>query len=107
MRETKMDDKVTVKEVADNLENIYLRTISSDNDTDQVSSEDCLVAALFRISKSLDTISGRLCSLVGRLCSLEQTVCRVLDRQEGFTTVTTAVRSSCLSVKDEDSDGQK
>lgn len=83
MRETKMDDKVTVKEVADNLENIYLRTTSSDNDTDQVSSEDCLVAALFRISKSLDTISGRL-------CSLEQTVRRVLDRQEGFTTVTTA-----------------
>ena len=95
-----MDDKLTVKEVADNLENIYLRTTSSDNDTDQVSSEDCLVAVLFRISKSLDTISGRL-------CSLEQTVRRVLDRQEGFTTVTTAVRSSCLSVKDEDSDGQK
>ena len=95
-----MDDKLTVKEVADNLGNIYLRTTSSDNYGDQVSSEGCLVAVLFRISKSLDTISGRL-------CSLEQTVRRVLDRHEGFTTVTTAVSSSCLSVKDEDSDGQK
>ena len=67
--------KLTAKDIAENLGSTGMETTPDGKGGFKVTPDSCMVGALYRISMSLDAISGRL-------CALEQIVSRFLGNIE-------------------------